>query len=97
MNLVSGMGKDTLNVRGLKNVLKRAAMFHRLASSAFQLCFLQEVHLQDQQDVAVFSSGWRKGRSYWNVGGVHSKGVGILFGERSFENVSTFTGLQGRV
>ncbi|XP_048854771.1 uncharacterized protein LOC125722638 [Brienomyrus brachyistius] len=48
-----------------------------------------EVHLRDQRDEALFSRQWKRGRSYWSVGGVHSSGVGILFGDRAFEEIDT--------
>ncbi|KAL7852900.1 hypothetical protein SRHO_G00186850 [Serrasalmus rhombeus] len=67
-----------------------------LASTSASICCLQEVHLQDLRDEALFSQEWRRGKAYWSVGGVHSTGVGILFGDRSFEKVSPFTIVQGR-
>ncbi|KAL7852919.1 hypothetical protein SRHO_G00187040 [Serrasalmus rhombeus] len=84
------------NVRGLQKVTKRTAVFRDLASTSASICCLQEVHLRDQRDEALFSQEWRRGKAYWSVGGVHSTGVGILFGDRSFEKVSPFTIVQGR-
>ncbi|KAL7852884.1 hypothetical protein SRHO_G00186690 [Serrasalmus rhombeus] len=86
----------TTNVRGLQKATKRTAVFRDLASTSASICCLQEVHLRDQRDEALFSQEWRRGKAYWSVGGVHSTGVGILFGDRSFEKVSPFTIVQGR-
>ncbi|KAL7852818.1 hypothetical protein SRHO_G00186030 [Serrasalmus rhombeus] len=86
----------TTNVRGLQKATKRTAGFQDLASTSASICCLQEVHLRDQRDEALFSQEWRRGKAYWSVGGVHSTGVGILFGDRSFEKVSPFTIVQGR-
>ena len=70
----------SFNVRGLRNTIKRAAVFDFLCSLRTQFCFVQEVHLKDTWDVGVFSKEWRGGKSLWSVGGVHATGVGILFG-----------------
>ena len=86
----------TINVRGLRNATKRTAVFQDLASTSPTICCLQEVHLRDQWDEALFSEQWRRGMAYWSVGGVHSTGVGILLGDRTFEKVSPFTIAQGR-
>ncbi|KAI4900658.1 hypothetical protein NFI96_009740 [Prochilodus magdalenae] len=73
-----------MNVRGLRNPIKRAAVFHDLATTSSTICCLQEVHLRDQRDEALFSQQWKGGRAHWSVGGVHSTGVGILLGDHSF-------------
>ena len=86
----------TMNVRGLRNPIKRAAVFHDLATTSSTICCLQEVHLRDQRDEAIFSQQWKGGRAHWSVGGVHSTGVGILLGDHSFVKVSPFTISQGR-
>ncbi|KAL6481312.1 hypothetical protein MHYP_G00093920 [Metynnis hypsauchen] len=96
---LEGVGELTIlttNVRGLQKATKRTAVFRDLASTSASICCLQEVHLRDQRDEALFSQEWRRGKAYWSVGGVHSTGVGILFGDRSFEKVSPFTVVQGR-
>lgn len=74
----------TVNVRGLRDMGKRGGVFQYLSCVSFQVCFLQEVHLRDMGDVPVFSKEWAKGESRWGIGGVHSSGVGILFGDRDF-------------
>lgn len=87
----------TVNVRGLRDMGKRGGVFQYLSCVSFQVCFLQEVHLRDMGDVPVFSKEWAKGESRWGIGGVHSSGVGILFGDRDFCVVGSFSVIQGRV
>ncbi|KAK1802551.1 hypothetical protein P4O66_004203 [Electrophorus voltai] len=86
----------TTNVRGLQNAEKRAAVFQCLASSPSAICCLQEVHLRDRRDEALFAHQWKKGKAYWSVGGVRSSGVGILLGDPTFEKVSAFDIVPGR-
>ncbi|KAK1802032.1 hypothetical protein P4O66_004363 [Electrophorus voltai] len=86
----------TTNVRGLQNAEKRAAVFRCLASSPSAICCLQEVHLRDRRDEALFAHQWKKGKAYWSVGGVRSSGVGILLGDPTFEKVSAFDIVPGR-
>lgn len=70
---------------------KRGGIFQYLTQVSLQVCFLQEVHLRDGEDVRVFSDGWKKGESIWGVGGVHSSGVGILFGDKDFHVSGSFS------
>ena len=72
----------TFNVRGLRDNAKRRAVFDFLESERLLICFLQEVHLKDRGDITRFSREWVRGGSVWSVGGVHSSGVGILFGSK---------------
>ena len=58
----------TYNVRGLRNPLKRRAVFDFLSSQRLLICFLQEVHLKDRGDVVRFSREWGWGESVWSVG-----------------------------
>jgi len=67
----------TLNVRGMRNTVKRRTVF--LGTLHVAIVFLQEVHLRDMGDVGMFSREWTKGDSVWSVWGVHSTGVGTLF------------------
>lgn len=87
----------TINVRGMRNIVKRASVFQYLLQTPLHVCFLQEVHLKDGGDVREFSEGWLKGESRWGVGGVHSSGVGILFGNKDFQVRDSFSVVQGRV
>ena len=75
---------------------KRGGIFYYLAQVRFQVCFLQEVHLKDGGDVRIFSEGWKRGDTRWVVVGVHSSGLGILFGERDFHVSGSFSVVQGR-
>lgn len=74
----------TLNIRGLRNLVKRTAFFSYLKTMVFDICLVQEVHLKDERDVIQFTREWDRGDSRWNIGGVHSSGVGVLFGNRNF-------------
>ena len=87
----------SLNVRGLRDFVKRRAVFSFLEGVGFDVCFLQEVHLRDGGDVVRFKREWDKGESVWGIGGVHSTGVGILFGNREMKVEGTFVVMQGRV
>lgn len=87
----------SLNVRGLRDRIKRRAVFSYLEGVGFDFCFLQEVHLRDGGDVVRFKREWDKGESVWGIGGVHSSGVGILFGNREVKVEDTFVVMQGRV
>lgn len=87
----------TVNVRGLRDLVKRTAVFSFLASSRYNVYFMQEVHLKDDRDVVLFKREWGLGESFWSVGGVHSSGVGILFADRAFVIEECFTVSQGRV
>lgn len=69
----------TVNVRGMKDSGKRAAIFLSLIALDFHVCFLQECHLKDSGDCKKFMKEWKHGPSFWNIGNVHSDGVGILF------------------
>lgn len=87
----------TVNVRGVRNKVKRGGVFSFLSCLNFDVCLLQEVHLRDGDDVRRFSKEWVRGESRWGIGGVHSTGVGILFGGREFKIVNCFSVVQGRV
>lgn len=63
----------------------------------FDVCLLQEVHLKDEGDVAVFTEEWRGGESAWSIGGVHGTGVGVLCGNQSVQIKESYTIIQGRV
>ena len=87
----------TVNVRGLRNRVKRGGVFSHLACLDFDLCLLQEVHLRDGEDCKRFSKEWSRGEARWGMGGVHSTGVGVLFGGWDFTIVSCFSVVQGKV
>lgn len=87
----------TLNVRGLKNAQKRQMVYEFLLFYNFDVCLLQEVHLKDEGDVAVFTEEWRGGESAWSIGGVHGTGVGVLCGNKSIQIKESYTIIQGRV
>ncbi len=87
----------TLNVRGMRDPVKRRVVYDFVASLHVEICCLQEVHLRDEGDVGKFSGEWTKGDSVWSVGGVHSTGVGIVFGVKEIRVEEVFVIVQGRV
>lgn len=87
----------SLNVRGMRDPVKRRVVFDYVGHLRADICFLQEVHLRDIKDKRIFSSEWRKGPSVWSVGGVHSTGVGILFGIKEIKVEEVVVISQGRV
>ena len=87
----------TVNVRGLRDPIKRAAVFSSLASMRGDIFILQEVHLRDEDDVRIFSQEWTGGPSGWSVGSVHSNGVGILFKGQAFSIEEVMTVVAGRI
>ena len=87
----------SLNVRGMRDTCKRRVVYDFVDHLHVDICLLQEVHLRDIGDVAKFSREWTKGDSIWSVGGVHSTGVGILFGVKEIRVEDVFTIVQGRI
>ena len=86
----------SVNVRGLRSKGKRGAVFAHLSLLDFQVCLLQEVHLKDGDDCKRFSKEWGRGESRWGVGGVHSTGVGVLFGGRDFKIIHCLSAVKGQ-
>ena len=87
----------SLNVRGMRDPVKRRVVFDYVGSLRPDFCFLQEVHLRDVRDKVIFSREWGRGPSVWSVGGVHSTGVGILFGSSTVKVENVVIISQGRV
>lgn len=70
----------SLNVRGMKMVERRAAVYLSVRDLYYDVLFLQECHLENDKDVEFFfSKEWTLGPSFWGVGNVRADGVGILF------------------
>lgn len=78
-------------------IQRRTAIFLSLKMSPWDVCFLQECHLKDKNDVSVFSAGWEMGPSFWGVGNVNADGVGILFYSWDFVIESAIVIIPGRV
>ncbi len=87
----------SLNARGMKMLQRRTSIYLSLKMSIFDVCFLQECHLQGSEDVSVFSAGWEVGPSCWGVGNVKADGVGILFYSWEFIIESANVMIPGRV
>uniref|UniRef100_W5LWH6 Reverse transcriptase domain-containing protein n=1 Tax=Lepisosteus oculatus TaxID=7918 RepID=W5LWH6_LEPOC len=83
----------SVNVRGLRNRVKRLAIFQSLRSLRCSVFFLQEAHVRDKN----FSNDWHCGQSVWGIGSAHSAGVGILLNDNSLCVVNSFVGIPGRV
>ena len=66
----------SLNVRGLKNRLKRLKLFNYLKTQKFDLVCLQESHITNN-DIQIWEKEWG-GKLFYNVGTGHSKGEVIL-------------------
>lgn len=75
----------TLNARGLRGLQRRTSVFLSLKISNFDVCFLQECHLQGKEDCDHFSASWEVGPSCWSAGNVKADGVGILFYSWDFQ------------
>ena len=66
----------TLNVRGLRNQLKRRSIFSYLKDQNCQFYFLQEIY-SEPNDEKIWKSEWG-GDIFFSHGSTHSKGVCIL-------------------
>ena len=73
---MSSLNIVSLNVRGLRNQVKRRAIFSYLKSQKANLYCLQETFSQES-DEKVWSAEWG-GQAFFSHGSVHSKGVCIL-------------------
>ena len=87
----------SINVRGIRNPWKWQTVFDYLKSLKGTVYFLQEVHLRDKGDCVRFGREWGGGGAEWTVGGMHSTGVGILFGDPGVQIEEVFVVMQGRV
>ena len=73
---MSSLNIVSLNVRGLRNQVKRRAIFSYLKSQKANLYCLQETFSQES-DENVWSAEWG-GQAFFSHGSVHSKSVCIL-------------------
>lgn len=86
---VYGMGEIriiTLNVRGLKSAQKRKIVYEFLLSYNFDVCLIQEAHLRDERDVALFTEEWNggEGKLLGASGGYMGLELGCYVGIRIF-------------
>lgn len=87
----------TLNAKRIKMLQRRTSIYLSLKMLPFDVCFLQECHLQGKEDVSTFSAGWEVGPSCWGVGNIRADGVGILFYSWDFIIESANVMIPGRV
>ena len=83
----------TLNVRGLRNKMKRATVFHYLKNHKYDLICLQEAHLT-KNDVSMWEKQWG-GKIYYNEGTSRSKGEVILLSKSFIGTVEPVLELDG--
>ena len=75
----------SLNARGLKNKLKRNALFHQIKSSNFDIVCLQECHITSK-DAPVWEKQWG-GKFIFHEGTTLSRGEVILLSKHFHGNV----------
>ena len=66
----------SLNVRGLRNRVKRSSIFSFLRDQNCQFYFLQEIY-SEQKDENLWRNEWG-GDIFFSRGSTHSRGVCIL-------------------
>ena len=80
----------SINISGLKDDKKRAAVFTWLRSLNFDVIFLQETHCHLKKDEKAWSREWGA-QCFWSKGTNRSRGVSILFNKHKtyeIENLS---------
>ena len=86
----------SLNVRGLRNQVKRRSIFSFLKDQNYQIYLLQET-FSEPNDESIWKSEWR-GAIFFSHGSTHSKGVSILINPSSKLIVeATGKDLEGRI
>ena len=86
----------TINVCGLKDSKKRAAVFAWLRSLRLDIIFLQETHCHLKKEEKVWSREWGA-PCFWSKGTNKSRGVSILFGKnKAFDVENVVTDTNGR-
>ena len=83
----------SLNVRGLRDSVKRENIFKWLKSKNPDIVFLQETHCHLKKDVNQWSKEWSGSKSYnyWSLGTSRSKGAAILLSKNLCERNITVT------
>lgn len=87
----------SLKVWGIKQPLKRAAVFLSLESVQFDLIFLQECHFSLDREGDLFSKGWALGPSVWGAGEGKGDGLGVLFKSFDWELEAVLSVVLGRI
>ena len=83
----------SLNVRGLRDNMKRRNIFQWLKDKNPDIVFLQETHCHLKKDENQWSKEWSgaKTYNYWSLGTSRSKGVAILLSKNLCERNITVT------
>ena len=85
----------SLNVRGIRSLEKRKAVFNWLYKSQADICFLQETY-STPDVVNIWKKQW-KGDTFFSHGSCHSKGTMILVKEHlDFNQISSKVDPLGR-
>ncbi|WAQ99030.1 LOW QUALITY PROTEIN: YTX2-like protein, partial [Mya arenaria] len=77
----------SINVNGLRNNLKRVAVFNWIKDNDYEFALLQETHCSTDFEAKIWSSQWN-GNAFWNNGDSNSKGVAILVSYVCVEKIS---------
>ena len=86
----------SLNVRGLRNQVKRKSIFSHLKDQNCQIYLLQET-FSEPDDESIWKSEWG-GVIFFSHGSIHNKGVSILINPPSKLNVeASGKDLDGRI
>ncbi|KAJ1172588.1 hypothetical protein NDU88_004433 [Pleurodeles waltl] len=88
----------TLNVRSVKDQVRRVGTFSFLAAQNHDVCFLQECRIPYAQSYHQLEQQWTHGPSFWSGGdNLKSSGVTILIKGRHFTTDRVTEQVNGRV
>ena len=76
----------SLNVRGMREVVKRKRIFKYLKKYDADICLLQETHCKDKNEEHLWGNEWGN-KVIFSNGTTQSKGVTILFNKKSANTV----------
>ena len=94
--MLDKMTLGSLNVRGINCTSKRQSVFHHLRRKNFDVCLLQETHMENK-DLSLWKQQW-SGRIYASCGDSKSKGVAILINPKLGNTVEQlYQDVDGRI
>ena len=82
---MTNLGILSINVHGLRNLVKQQKVISWLSQQPYDIIFLQETYFCERNDINSFKTLWG-GEVLFSLGGNHSCGVAILL-KRSFSRV----------